>query len=60
MCRVALDVMGGDHAPHATLEGAGIALAAHDDLHLLLVGDEAVLKSMAASYGIKDELANEL
>lgn len=60
MCRVALDVMGGDHAPHATLEGAGIALAAHDDLHLLLVGDETVLKSLAASYGIKDELAKRV
>lgn len=57
MCRVALDVMGGDHAPHSTLEGAGIALAAHDDLHLLLVGDEVSLKSLAASYGIRGELA---
>jgi glycerol-3-phosphate acyltransferase PlsX len=57
MCRVALDVMGGDHAPHSTLEGAGIALAAHEDLHLLLVGDETVLKSLMASYGIKEALA---
>jgi glycerol-3-phosphate acyltransferase PlsX len=57
MCRVALDVMGGDHAPHSTLEGAGIALAVHDDLHLLLVGDETVLKSLMASYGIKGALA---
>jgi len=57
MCRIALDVMGGDHAPHATLEGAGLALAAHEDLFLLLVGDEVRLKSLVAHYGIRGELA---
>ena len=48
--RIALDVMGGDHAPVAILEGAREALAAHPDLFLLLVGDEVrmvpILKQM--------------
>ncbi len=42
--RIALDVMGGDHAPHATLHGAREALEAWPDLHLYLVGDEAQLR----------------
>lgn len=54
--RIALDVMGGDHAPQATLEGAGQALAAHDDLHLLLVGDESKLIPLLGHYGIKGDL----
>ena len=57
MCRIALDVMGGDHAPQATLEGAGLALAAHEDLRLLLVGDEDRMKRLLPHYGIKGELA---
>jgi glycerol-3-phosphate acyltransferase PlsX len=55
--RIALDVMGGDHAPQATLEGAALALAAHEDLYLLLVGDEAKLAPMLGHYGIKGDLA---
>ena len=43
--RIALDVMGGDHAPQEILAGAKEALAASDTLDLMLVGDlEAVLK----------------
>jgi glycerol-3-phosphate acyltransferase PlsX len=49
--RIALDVMGGDHAPVAILEGAREALAAHPDLFLFLVGDEPrmtpILKQMS-------------
>ncbi len=39
--RIALDAMGGDHAPTATVDGA--LAAAEDGFHILLVGDEAVL-----------------
>ncbi|MCP4870814.1 MAG: phosphate acyltransferase PlsX [Proteobacteria bacterium] len=39
--RIALDAMGGDHAPEATVAGA--FAAAVDGFHILLVGDEAVL-----------------
>ena len=38
--RIALDVMGGDHAPVAVLDGALEALNAHSGLFLYLVGDE--------------------
>jgi len=56
--RIALDVMGGDHAPVAILEGARDALAAHPDLFLHLVGDEArmipILKQMAMEKALTE------
>ena len=55
--RIALDVMGGDHAPHTTLDGARIALAKHDDLFLYLVGDEVRLRPMLKHHGLVGELA---
>ena len=54
--RIALDVMGGDHAPHATLQGAREALQAWPGLHLFLVGDEAVLRPQLAKYGFTADL----
>jgi len=39
--RVALDAMGGDHAPNPIVAGAIQACAEHDDLQVVLVGDEA-------------------
>ncbi|WP_243294210.1 phosphate acyltransferase PlsX [Geothrix mesophila] len=54
--RIALDVMGGDHAPHATLLGAREALQAWPGLFLLLVGDEAVLRPQLARHGFTPEL----
>jgi len=54
--RIALDVMGGDHAPTATLEGARLALAAHPDLFLHLVGDETRLRPLLGPMGFKGEL----
>lgn len=47
--RVVLDGMGGDHAPRATLEGAN--LAAETGIHVLVTGDEAVLRAEAATLG---------
>ena len=40
MMRVALDVMGGDHAPEAPLAGAVEAARLWPDIHILLVGHE--------------------
>ncbi|WP_243318155.1 phosphate acyltransferase PlsX [Geothrix paludis] len=54
--RIALDVMGGDHAPHATLLGAREALQAWPGLFLLLVGDEAVLRPQLTRHGFTPEL----
>lgn len=42
--RIALDAMGGDDAPAINIDGAVAAVQADSDLHVVLVGDEAVLK----------------
>ena len=44
---IALDAMGGDHAPSATVEGA--CRAVRDGLPVMLVGDEAILAPMIPS-----------
>lgn len=44
--RIAVDAMGGDHAPAAPLEGAIRALAADPLLAVVLVGPEAQLRSL--------------
>ena len=43
--RIALDAMGGDHAPDPNIEGALAALSQSPDLHVVLVGDRSVLES---------------
>ena len=47
--RIALDAMGGDHAPAAAVEGA--FAAAEYGFHILLVGDEAVLREEISERG---------
>ncbi len=42
--KLLIDCFGGDHSPLAPVEGALSALAARPDLHLLLTGDEKLLK----------------
>ncbi len=42
--RVAVDAMGGDHAPAAIVRGAVSALAEDSELQLVLVGDEGVVR----------------
>jgi phosphate acyltransferase len=42
--RIALDAMGGDFAPDPNIYGAIDAVAQVDDLHVILVGDPAVLE----------------
>ncbi|MEM9702057.1 MAG: phosphate acyltransferase PlsX [Planctomycetota bacterium] len=42
--RVALDAMGGDDAPQPNLDGARQALAEDAELHVVLVGDEDVVR----------------
>ena len=50
MARIALDAMGGDHAPHATIAGALLALGELDTAHSLqLVGrSEEIERELAA------------
>lgn len=45
MIKILLDCFGGDHSPEVHVEGALAALQAKSDLHLLLTGDEQILKS---------------
>ena len=56
-CRIALDAMGGDHAPHATLDGARQALEAWPGLTLLLVGDETRLREALPGAGLSPHLS---
>lgn len=51
MIRIAVDAMGGDKAPQVVLEGVEAALAARDDLEVVLVGDAEVVDGFAASRG---------
>ena len=43
MKKVILDVLGGDNAPQATIDGAMMALDRDPDLNLILVGDEKLI-----------------
>ena len=52
--------MGGDHAPLAILEGAREALAAHAELQLLLVGDEARMLPILKQMGLAKALTERI
>ncbi|MDA5194098.1 phosphate acyltransferase PlsX [Govanella unica] len=47
---IALDAMGGDHAPAAVVDGAEIARERYPNALFRLFGDEAVLKPLVARY----------
>src|SRR5437588_2365658 len=49
--RVALDAMGGDHAPGPIVAGAVHAVAEHPDLKVVLVGDRAQLEPALVAAG---------
>lgn len=52
MIKVALDAMGGDHAPAAIVEGAIQAAKEHQGkFRIVLVGPEDVIKAQFASFG---------
>ena len=50
--RVALDAMGGDYAPHVTVEGSVLA-ARSSKVEIILVGREAELRAELAKYDTK-------
>ncbi|HFD79424.1 MAG TPA: phosphate acyltransferase PlsX [Gammaproteobacteria bacterium] len=52
---IALDVMGGDRGPEVVLPAALRALAAREDLHLLLVGDEDIVRARLETLGAAGE-----
>lgn len=47
--KIALDAMGGDYGPAVTVEGAVETLTEEDDLEIILVGDEEILKRELAT-----------
>jgi glycerol-3-phosphate acyltransferase PlsX len=56
--RVALDAMGGDHAPAATVEGAIDALNSSKDLHVVLVGNEKEILAELQKHDYNDSQVN--
>lgn len=45
MKRIAIDAMGGDHAPQAIVEGVNLALATFSDIEIQLYGDEKKIQN---------------
>lgn len=54
--RIAVDVMGGDHAPDAIVKGAvdGLDTLAPDD-QLVLVGDQSLIEELLGERGVTDD-----
>lgn len=48
MVRIAIDAMGGDHAPHAIVRGALLAGHEDPDIELILVGQREVIEPLLA------------
>lgn len=46
MMKLAIDGMGGDHAPQAVVEGVKLALEAYSDIEIQLYGDQAQLEAL--------------
>ena len=55
MIKVALDAMGGDNAPVEIVKGAIDAISKRDDIKVLLVGQEEVVKKELAQYTYNSE-----
>ena len=47
---IALDAMGGDHAPDVVIEGAELARIRHADIRFTLYGDEAAIRPHMDKY----------
>lgn len=46
MFKIAIDAMGGDHAPHSVVNGVNKAIATFPEIEVLLFGDEAQIKPL--------------
>ena len=49
MIRISIDAMGGDYGPRVTVPGVILALEQHADLHVVMVGKEAILRPLLTS-----------
>ncbi len=54
--RIAIDCMGGDHGPSVTVPAALVFLAEHSAAHLILVGQEDVLRPLLGSQSENSRL----
>ena len=55
--RIALDAMGGDHAPGPIVMGAVQAVQKDADMHVVLVGDQAQIEPLLSAAGsVRDRL----
>ena len=54
--KIAIDVMGGDNAPDAVVEGCAMALSKlGQDASLVLFGEERALQSLTARFGLASD-----
>ncbi|MEM8950290.1 MAG: phosphate acyltransferase PlsX [Pseudomonadota bacterium] len=54
---IAIDAMGGDHAPGMVIAGAGMARSRHADLRFLLYGDQAAIAPLVKEHaGLADQV----
>jgi len=53
--RIAVDAMGGDHAPEATVEGTVEALKEYRDISVILTGDKEMIKKELQKYDYPKE-----
>ena len=61
MISIAIDIMGGDNAPSAPIEGAVQALdSLSEDIKLVLVGPEELIEEELAKYGKEDDARIEI
>ena len=55
MIRVAVDAMGGDNAPDEIIKGAMEAAALREDIQILLVGKEELIREKLKGYTYREE-----
>ncbi|MCX4189263.1 phosphate acyltransferase PlsX [Methylophaga sp. OBS3] len=53
--KIAIDAMGGDHGPQVVIPAAISALQKHNDVELILVGDEATLQAALTQQSTVDK-----
>ncbi|RKZ89607.1 MAG: phosphate acyltransferase PlsX [Gammaproteobacteria bacterium] len=51
---ISIDAMGGDYGPEVVVPAAILALKAHPDIHMILVGDQDVLTDKLQQHNILD------
>jgi len=47
---IVVDIFGGDNAPQAIIEGCVQALEQHQDIHLILTGDQAIIENSLKAF----------